>query len=52
MRRWKQPFVNATALFSIMAEFLNSCQDRTRPSVALGITMKNNDYSVEYISYI
>jgi hypothetical protein len=43
---------NATALFSSMAEFLNSCQDRARPSVVLGITIQNNDSSAEYISYI
>jgi hypothetical protein len=43
---------NATALYSSVAELLNACQDRTRPSLILGIMMKNDDSSVEYISYI
>jgi hypothetical protein len=40
---------NATALFPSRAEFLNSCHNRTRASVVLGIMMKNNDSPVEYI---
>jgi hypothetical protein len=37
--------------FSSMAELLNSCQERTKASVVLGITMKNHDSPVEYICY-
>ena len=51
MRKWKCLFVSSCAckiLISNLMEFWNSCQDRTKASMLLGVVLENNDTSGQW----